>query len=371
MQSKIATYIRNNTTWREDFKSLSIHISEDDHFIIFNYDAGCDFSNELVQEARGIILDKETLEVACWPFRKFANSHEPYADDIDWATARVQSKLDGSICKVWFNKYTQQWQWSSNSIIDARNCNISPLVKSFYDAITKTDNYKDIAFEALDKDRTYIFELVGPYNKVVINYDTPHLYHIGTRSNSTGAEYNCYIPTRPGADWISKPEEYPLHSFNECIAAVETLNKTDVVEHEGFVVVDANWHRIKIKSPEYLFYHHLRTGVLSKSNAIKFLQSDDVDIENLINNFPEYEDMIHFYQSEIKRVEDEITEIVTKVRAEYDGDRRAIAAKYKTNKYSCFIFWGLDDFNRTTKELIAHCLFSSYLNYIRDYTEVN
>lgn len=371
MKSKIATYIRNNATWREYFKSLNIHIGEDDHFIIFNYEAGCDFSNELVQEARGIILDKETLEVACWPFRKFANSHEPYADDIDWATARVQEKIDGSICKLWFNRYTQQWQWSSNSIIDARNCNISPLVKSFYEAITRADNFNDLIFETLDKNKTYIFELVGPYNKVVISYDIPHLYHIGTRSNINGGEFNTYLPTRGNEDWFDKPKEYSLHSFDECITAVETLNKADVVEHEGFVVVDANWHRIKIKNSEYLFYHYLRTGVLSKGNAIKFLQSDDVDIDTLISNFPEYKDMIFFYKAEIARVEKEVTEIVAQVRAEYTGDRKAIASKYKKHPYACFIFWSLDDFNRTTKDLLAHCLFSSYLNYIRDYTEVN
>lgn len=50
------------------------------------------FGNPLVQEARGIIIDTEKMEVVCWLFRKFGNFTESYADEIDWDTACVQKE---------------------------------------------------------------------------------------------------------------------------------------------------------------------------------------------------------------------------------------------------------------------------------------
>lgn len=83
---------------------LGVNIREEYPFVIFNYGIECDFSNPIVQEARGIIIDLENLDVVCWPFRKFGNYNESYADNIDWPTARVQEKIDGSIVKLWWNK---------------------------------------------------------------------------------------------------------------------------------------------------------------------------------------------------------------------------------------------------------------------------
>lgn len=83
---------------------MGIGIKEESPYAIFNYAIGCDFSNPIVQEARGIIIDLENLDVVCWPFRKFGNYNESYADKIDWSTARVQEKIDGSIIKLWWDR---------------------------------------------------------------------------------------------------------------------------------------------------------------------------------------------------------------------------------------------------------------------------
>ena len=41
----------------------------------------------------------------------------------------------------------------------------------------------------------------------------------------------------------------PYRTLNECIEAAKNLNP---VECEGFVVVDSQWNRVKIKSPQYV-----------------------------------------------------------------------------------------------------------------------
>ena len=51
----------------------SIKIKKEGDLAIFNYGFESRFSEPLVQEARGIILDHTRCEVVCWPFRKFGN----------------------------------------------------------------------------------------------------------------------------------------------------------------------------------------------------------------------------------------------------------------------------------------------------------
>ena len=101
--SFLARYISTHENWRTELSEYPyfLRIAEEGRFAIFNYDMTqsasidgerrmCDFSLPEVQEARGIIIDTKTLEVVCWPFRKFGNYGEYYADSIDWSTARVQ-----------------------------------------------------------------------------------------------------------------------------------------------------------------------------------------------------------------------------------------------------------------------------------------
>ena len=128
-RSYLCKFINNNPNWESILSEYPyfITIRKDGPLAIFNYNLlaseivegeteedtkrfTCDFSLPEVQEARGIIINYETLEVVCWPFRKFGNYGESYVDTIDWRTARVQEKVDGSIMKLWFNKLTNNWQ---------------------------------------------------------------------------------------------------------------------------------------------------------------------------------------------------------------------------------------------------------------------
>jgi len=48
-----------------------------------------------VQDARGLILEKDTWKVMCMTFRKFFNAEEGHAARIDWPTAHILEKVDG------------------------------------------------------------------------------------------------------------------------------------------------------------------------------------------------------------------------------------------------------------------------------------
>ena len=358
----------NHNNWKQLLEEKHIRIKEDDYFYIFNYVLidGPNFFDSVVKECRGIILDKNDFSIACYPFNKFGNYGEPYADEIDWLTARVQEKIDGSIIKAFWNKYTNEWQWSTNGVIDARNCDSNSIKsKTFYDIIQKADNLKDIDFDNLDKTKTYIFELTGPENQIVVKYDKIHLFHIGTRNNITGEESNDNIG-------IEKPKEYPIHNFEDCLKAVEELNKTDVVEHEGFVVVDGNWNRIKVKNAEYLMMHHLANNgqlVTNKSKILELLQSDDFNEEEILKQYPDYKEIFDYYKSEIDRVLKEVDGYIWSVRQFYYScgmNRKTVANTIKGDEYSYFGFKCLDN-DKEAEDLLREMNKNKYEDLIIDF----
>src|SRR5688572_22229350 len=72
----------------------------------------------VVQECRGLIVDEaEAWRVVCRAYDKFFNVGEPNAAAIDWATARVYDKLDGSLMTLY--GYRGKWHVASSGLPDA------------------------------------------------------------------------------------------------------------------------------------------------------------------------------------------------------------------------------------------------------------
>ena len=349
-----------------------ISMKREGPLVIFNYGIGADFSDPVVQEARGIIINIETMEVVCWPFRKFGKYDESYADAIDWSSALVQEKLDGSIIKLWFNEITNAWQFSTNSTINAKDANFSTEDnRSFLDIIYSADNYQLIEFEKLCTDYTYIFELTSPFNQVVVKYETISLWHIGTRNNKTGVECNVDIG-------IKKPRVYPCKNLDECIGYVsDVMNKSnqsgkiDNVDCEGFVVVDKNYHRIKIKAPIYIILHNIVTdSVTSKRALIKLLRDKIIDIEFICNNYIDMAHHIKYYDYKLTEFLYRATAIINVSRQlyeKYNHDRKQVAMKIKNLKLSAIGFKALDNIEIPAKDILDSLTVNNILKYIEDY----
>ena len=343
--SLLCNLINTNSNWRQICEQKRIKVKEQDDLAIFNYDILADFSDLVVQEARGIIIDLKICEVVCWPFRKFGNSHEFYADEIDWETAKVQEKVDGSIIKIWFNKQLDQWQISSNSCIDADEAVLSTGY-SIGELVRSTEEYQKfiqyVRTDVVNKDYTYIFELVSPKNQIVIKYDKTQLYLLGIRDNITGLERkkeNFKLMNFP------VPKEYVLHSLDACISAAQELNKSDYPDLEGFVVVDENWHRIKVKSPQYLIYHHvINNGMITKERAWDILQSDDFNMEEFSKMASEDNvKILEYYKEEFIKAKDYVLEKIREtLELQKAGlTRKEIALKVKDDKASYYCFKAL------------------------------
>ena len=91
------------------------------NLVCFKYDQRLSpMMEKAVQEARGIILDENCdWAVTSMSFRKFFNAEEPLAAEINWTTACIEEKLDGSLMALYW--YDNAWQvQSSGSVARSR-----------------------------------------------------------------------------------------------------------------------------------------------------------------------------------------------------------------------------------------------------------
>ena len=269
--------------------------------VMFKYSQfDSDFMNPLVRECRGLILDEDTLECVSVPFFKFGNYGEPYCPDIDWKTARVGEKLDGSLIKL--VKFPDgNLLISTNGSIDAFETNLQEQIGCPF------STFGDLVLEAaraemarkkltvpvpkttwlanmLKPGYTYMFELTSPYNKIVVPQTETRLNFLGCRDNETLEE--TYFTDHPLAKVFRTPKVFPLASLDDCIAAAKELT----LDHEGYVVCDAAFNRVKVKSPLYVSAHYMRSddGSLSHRRAAELIKENQTD--EFLTYFPEFKE---------------------------------------------------------------------------------
>lgn len=207
----------------------------------------------IVNECRGLILDARTLEVVSHPFHRFYNDGEACATPIHWPSARVQDKLDGSLTVLYH--YAGQWHVATKGSPDAGGP-VGGHTMTFRDLFWRTWGHQRLGLPDLDPDLTYMFELTSPLNRVVVAHDDHRLTLLGARSRVTGQEF----PASAFPD-LNPVREYPLGDLEAVRAAAEALNP---IAGEGFVVVDRDYNRVKIKSPRYVAIHHLKDTLTTR-----------------------------------------------------------------------------------------------------------
>ena len=359
--SVIINYIENHkNTWKQDIEVKGIKIKQKDRYTIFNYNSlEVDWADPICLEARGIIIkDIDTNpHVVCISFNKFFNIQESWHANIDWSTAKVQDKKDGSIVRCWFDE--DQWHWSTNSMIDANEAP-SNTGLNFMTLIKQANNYHFIPFDTMSKDYTYTFELVSPLQKIVIDYPYTKLYYLTARNNQTGLEAQIDIG-------IERPKEYKLNTLDDCLSAVQQLNKNpDICQYEGFVVKDNKNNRIKIKSSSYLVEHHLRTnGAITKTIA---LTADEAK-RAVIAKVPSANVILKWYDYQLAKFENEVDQYINYVRGlyeEYEHDRKAVALTIKGDKLSSFGFRSLGN-KLSAHEIVAQTPINTIEKYLEDY----
>lgn len=311
----IQWFIEQHSDWEHKLqeKPYCITISRDvmfgRHLIMFKYSqVDSDFHIGLVRECRGLILDEDTLEPVCVPFFKFGNYGESYCPEIDWKSCWVEEKLDGSLIKV-VKMATGDLLISTNGTIDAFKAPVADQIgckaKSFGDlAIEGLAFYglnKESFVDMLECNKTYMFELTSPFNKIVVSWHETKLSFLGIRDNKTLQE-TCFCDHML-AKSFNTPKMFPLRSIDECVSAAKELD----CNSEGYVVCDKNFNRVKVKSPTYVSLHHMRNnGVLSFARGVEIVRGNEVD--EVLTYFPEFGD-------HLRKIKDDYNRFVAEIHA--------------------------------------------------------
>ncbi len=318
-----------------------------DYFLLKYSQFGSDFSNPIVRECRGSIFyqnpNDNTIQCVCMPFYKFGNYGESYADDIDWPTAQVMEKVDGSLIKVWYHR---QWHVSTNGKIDAyKKYNDQTFGQIFNQALH--DNIEEF-FKILDKNRTYMFELVSPYSQTTILYPFTALYYLGSRDMATMKEVEYNDRPIGFEDFnIKYPKFYNLSSLELCISVVNQMSK----DEEGFVVVDKDFHRIKIKSPEYLLaFRATNNGIITTKQVLSLIQDNKLD--DFLGYCPQYTNFVNNVCWKLKELIHRYEDALSDYRSTFDLTRKEFAGVVKSSPYEDFLFQKYDNPNLTAKEYV-------------------
>ena len=315
-------------------KTFQLKVREYDHKVLLKYDqlsAPTLMANIEVQECRGLVLEKGTWNVMSLAFTKFFNADESNAHKVDWNTANVLEKLDGTLIQVYWDWTNKEWYAGTTGTAEGEgevNNKMGTTFNSlFWDTVTKQYALNPCM---LDKDHVYVFELTTPYNIVVKPHGESSATLLTVRNRVTLKEVAW-----KDLEMIAISLRVPLvKRFDLNANNVGVLLRTfeNMIWHdEGYVVVDANFNRIKIKNPAYVAVHHLK-GKTAEHNIITIVKSNE--IEEFASTFPERKDELF----RLKENYDLLIEKLNNVWVELSARKPKNITKEEKKKYATAVF---------------------------------
>lgn len=220
------------------------------------------------------IVPGDTVILAC-PFFRFFNFGMGAASKIDFNDPEtvIQTKYDGSLIIVYFDPFMDIWCAATRSSPDADIVmdNGMHTFRSLFGVACGNvlgKSFSDLTCD-LDKNVTYCFELMTPYNRIVVSYEQYSIVLLGARNNLSLKEF--IVSNFP----VPLAQEFKFDKFDDMIAYINTK---DPSEMEGVVVRDKHFNRIKIKSAAYVLAHKMKDHISSSPrNCLEAILSEKDD----------------------------------------------------------------------------------------------
>lgn len=289
-------------------EEFGIEYNVKDNLVILNYSQiNSPKTNPIVLECRGTVLEIGSWDLVAKPFDRFFNLGEALElqKNFDWDSAVPQEKLDGS-CIILF-EYSNKWYANTRGAWGTENKLINESTWSdvvfglIGGRINELSLYNN-KLKELGHKVTYVFELCSPWNKIVRMYSKPNLVLLAMiQSNKDyyteldketvdckAKEFNFDRPTK--FNWTNKED---LHK------KLEEITEKDKT-FEGFVVVDRNNNRVKIKSASYLSLAGMGQNLFMYKNLIEWILKNEVD--ELLCYYPEAEKSVEQLTIDINKI---------------------------------------------------------------------
>jgi len=292
---------------------------------LYDYTQFCQFENvwnDVTKMCRGLILDAD-YNIIARPFPKFKNYEELNKNEIPNLPYKVFIKLDGSLGILYFND-NKPYIATRGSFSSVQSIVANEILYSKYQHL----------FEKLNKNKTYLFEIIYKENRIVVNYgDIKDIFLLTVVDNETGKDE---------IEDIGFPivEEYGSVSFDE----LKKLNKNN---EEGYVIKFDNNFRMKIKFEDYVRLHKIVTGISSKDiwEILKYKKNYFDLLKDVPDEFHNwFRNTITTLQKNYKDAEDDCKNIFEKI--DRNLSRKEIASIFlQHKKYYGVLFLMLDNKN--------------------------
>lgn len=251
----------------QGFISVQKHPTED--LFIYNYTQKCQFAREWNNETmqcRGLILDGNKNVIAR-PFTKFFNYEEHTGEDsllppLLNEEFEVYDKVDGSLgIMYWIGN--QPFIATRGSFISDQAVEANKMLFNY-----RTDN--------LNKNYTYLFEIIYPENRIVVDYKgRRELILLAVIDTQSGEEKNLF----------DECGDFPFVSKFDGVDDFTKVRDIQRDNAEGFVIKFKSGMRVKLKYAEYVRLHRLVTGVNAKT-IWELLKNGDT-FKDLLERVPE------------------------------------------------------------------------------------
>ena len=237
---------------------------------IYNYTAKVQYEklwDEITAQCRGLILNSFD-NVVCRCLKKFKNYNEYTLNEIPNLPFQVFEKMDGSLIQLFW--YNDQWVVSSRGSFTSDHAGWAwKIIKNKYiDCLDK-----------LDKANAYIFELLWPEGRIVLDYKgVKDLILLAVINTQTGEEILTDDPI------VNTWGLTPVKKYDG-VTDYNTLKDIIANDKEGFVIRFSNGFRMKIKGDEYCRLHKMMTNITSKDVWTAFC--DGMTFEKFIEPLPD------------------------------------------------------------------------------------
>ena len=250
---------------KEGYVSEQKHPTED--LFIYNYTKKAQYEylwNEVTKKCRGLIMNNEG-KIICNPFEKFFNLEELETKNqkIPKENFEVYEKMDGSLGILYWIEDVPAIATRGSFTSDQAFEGTKMLLGKYHHTIKN-----------LDSTKTYLFEIIYPDNRIVIDYgDKRELILLAIRNTETGNE----LPL--------KDIGFPVVKRFDGIKDFRKLKEFEEDNKEGFVIKFKSGFRMKIKFEEYKRLHRIFTNVSNRS--IWEILKDGGDFKELIDRVPD------------------------------------------------------------------------------------
>jgi len=268
----------------------------------------CDLNSKLVLQCRGIILEKVTNQIVCYPINgSFDN--QTFKNNNDWDDIVMEESIDGTLINLYYYKGT--WNVSTKSTIDG-NCYWHNEHKTFRELFLEILDNMKFNLGLLDKNFSYSFVLCHPEARNVTKYSYPVIYHISSRNLDTLKEQDIDIGIiKPSILKLGNSNKLNIHNYEDLCNLIKQIDYNT----EGYMLYTKDrLCRTKFKGDQHNYAKELKGNQSNILFRLLEIRMDENKLKNFLIYFPEYFELETNIETSIDELAQAILYFYTKVK---------------------------------------------------------